>query len=69
MDMGKRKSPQWTPTSSHMKEASKHVAWEYVAMTAAALEIAKGPGPPVNHLVQEAFLVHVRNLAFGAWQE
>lgn len=32
-------------------------------MAAAALEMAKDHTPPVNHLVQEAFLVHVRSLA------
>ena len=32
-------------------------------MVAAALEMATGPDVPINHLVQEAFLVHVRNLA------
>ena len=32
-------------------------------MSAAALEMAKGPESPINHLVQEAFLVHVRSLA------
>jgi hypothetical protein len=51
------------PHTDEIKSASKDVAWEYVALLGAALEMAKGPGPPINHLVQEAFLVHVRNLA------
>jgi hypothetical protein len=60
--MKKRGPAVWVPTSSQIEGASKDVAWEYAAMTAAALEITKSPKPPVNHLVQEAFLVHVRNL-------
>jgi len=43
--------------------SSEHVAWEYTALLAAATQMAKGHGPPVNHEVQESFLVHVRNLA------
>jgi hypothetical protein len=60
--MRTRKSPG-TPTASQIEKALKDIAWEYAAMVAAALEIAKGPEAPTNHLVQEAFLVHVRNLA------
>jgi hypothetical protein len=51
------------PTSTQIAEASKDVAWEYAAMTAAALEMAQDHKAPVNHFVQEAFLLHVRNLA------
>jgi hypothetical protein len=55
------------PTADQIKKASKHVAWEYVSMVAAAVEMAKGSwegfSSPMNHLVQEAFLAHVRNLA------
>jgi len=61
--MKKRKSDPWTPSSPQIEKASKDVAWEYAAMSAAALEMAKGPEAPINHLVQEAFLVHVRSLA------
>ncbi|HEY6343617.1 MAG TPA: hypothetical protein VIY49_19145 [Bryobacteraceae bacterium] len=43
--------------------ASEHVAWEYTALLAAAAQMAEGHGPPINHEVQESFLVHVRNLA------
>jgi hypothetical protein len=51
------------PNPDEIKSASKDVAWEYVTLLGAALEMAKGPGPPINHFAQEAFLVHVRNLA------
>ena len=51
------------PQSDQIKSASKDVAWEYVTMLGAALEMAMDPHPPINHLVQEAFLSHVRNLA------
>lgn len=61
--MKKDKQPQWIPTPGQIRCASKDVAWEYAALLAAALEMAKGPTGPINHLVQEAFLVHVRNLA------
>jgi hypothetical protein len=43
--------------------ASEHVAWEYTALLAAATQMAQGHRSPVNHEVQESFLVHVRNLA------
>ena len=47
-----------------IKSASKDVAWEYAALLGAALEMAEGSHTePVNHEVQESFLVHVRNLA------
>jgi hypothetical protein len=54
-----------TPSCDQIKAASKDVAWEYVALHAAALEMVKPPYPawPVNHVLQEAFLVHVRSLA------
>ena len=51
------------PIDDEIKRASKDVAWEYVSLLAAALEMAKAPGPPIKHLVQEAFLLHARNLA------
>lgn len=51
------------PNSDQTKRASKDVAWEYVTLLGAALEMVKGPKAPINHLAQEAFLVHVRNLA------
>lgn len=62
------------PDYDTIKKASQDVAWEYATMLAAAREIAAGDEPgssmkeafltsPTNHLVQEAFLVHVRNLA------
>lgn len=37
-----------------------HVAYEYVMLHAAAVEMTKPHPPPVNHLVQVAFLVHAR---------
>jgi hypothetical protein len=55
--------PADKPTDSQIKGASEHVAWEYDIMLAAALEMANNHGSPINHLVQEAFLVHVRSLA------
>lgn len=51
------------PSDDDIKKASKDVAWEYVALLGAALEMANAHGEPINHLVQEAFLAHVRNLA------
>jgi hypothetical protein len=51
------------PTPEQIERASKDVAWEYAALLGAALEMASAPTPPLNHFVQEAFLVHVRNLA------
>ena len=51
------------PSEDDIKKASKDVAWEYVALLGAALEMANAHGAPINHLVQEAFLAHVRNLA------
>jgi hypothetical protein len=51
------------PTSDQIKSASKDVAWEYAALLGAALEMACAPRLPLNHFVQESFLVHVRNLA------
>jgi hypothetical protein len=51
------------PTEEQRQNAPEHVAWEYVALLAAAQQMAVGHCPPVNHQVQEAFLVHLRNLA------
>jgi len=51
------------PSPDQIKSASKDVAWEYVALLGAGLTMANAPHAPVNHLVQGAFLVHVRNLA------
>jgi hypothetical protein len=52
-----------TPTDEQVDGAPEHVAWEYVSLLAAALQMTKGHLAPVNHQVQESFLVHVRNLA------
>lgn len=43
--------------------ASEHVAWEYAALLAAATQMTEPHGAPINHEIQESFLVHVRNLA------
>src|SRR2546425_209688 len=51
-----------TPTNKQIENAPEHIAWEYVALLAAAQQVAEGHGPPINHQVQEAFLVHLRNL-------
>jgi hypothetical protein len=51
------------PTTDQIKNASKDVAWEYAALLGAALEMGQDHAPPINHEVQEGFLVHVRNLA------
>jgi hypothetical protein len=51
------------PTEKQIQNAPEHIAWEYAAVLVAAREMAQGHGPPINHQVQEAFLVHVRNLA------
>src|SRR5579864_972203 len=51
------------PNSNEIKTAATDVAWEYVMLLGAALEIAKAPGPPFNHILQEVFLTHARNLA------
>jgi hypothetical protein len=53
----------WIPQAKDKKIAPKHIAWEYVSLLAAALQIAKGYSPPINHEAQEALLLHVRNLA------
>jgi hypothetical protein len=52
-----------TPTKKQIQNAPEHIAWEYVALLAAAQQMGEGHGPPINHQVQEAFLVHLRNLA------
>jgi hypothetical protein len=53
-----------TPCGNQIRKASKDVAWEYVALHAAALEMVKPPHPawPINLVLQEAFLEHVRSL-------
>lgn len=51
------------PSHDQIKSASKDVAWEYATLLGSAREMTKGHGSPLNHLVQEAFLAHVRNLA------
>jgi hypothetical protein len=62
--MKKSKKLMPPPTLGQIRSASKDVAWEYVSLLAAALEMAKVPTcTPINHLVRDAFLVHVRNLA------
>jgi hypothetical protein len=53
----------WVPGQELIAHAPEHVSWEYVSLLAAALEMTNAHPPPVNHEVQEAFLVHVRNLA------
>ncbi len=58
----KRKSMP-PPNEDEIKRASKDVAWEYVALLGAALEMSNPHREPINHLAQEAFLSHVRNLA------
>ena len=52
-----------TPTKTQIRNAPKHIAWEYVALLTAAQQTAEGHPPPINHQVEEAFLVHLRNLA------
>lgn len=51
------------PCREEIKRASKDVAWEYATLLGSALEMANAHGSPMNHLIQEAFLAHVRNLA------
>ena len=51
------------PSEEQKQNAPEHVAWEYVSLLAAAQQMAIGHGAPLNHQVQEAFLVHLRNLA------
>ena len=51
------------PIINDIKSASKDVAWEYASLLGAAVEMAAGHTEPVNHEVQESFLLHVRNLA------
>jgi hypothetical protein len=51
------------PEYSDIKGASTDVAWEYVMLLGAALEMVTAHGQPINHMVQEVFLVHARNLA------
>lgn len=50
------------PNDYEIQKASKDVAWEYVALLGAALEMANAHREPINHFAQEAFLAHVRNL-------
>jgi hypothetical protein len=59
-----RKNKLMSPPQAHeIKSATTDVAWEYVMLLGAALEMVKAPGPPINHMAQEVFLVHARNLA------
>lgn len=51
------------PSREQVQNAPKHIAWEYVALLAAAQQMAVSHEPPINHLVGVAFLVHLRNLA------
>jgi len=51
------------PTQELIQSAPEHVAWEFVALLAAAHQMAMPHRPPRNHQAQEAFLVHLRNLA------
>lgn len=53
----------YQPQPDEIERASKDVAWEYVAFLGAAYEMARGLGPPSNHIAQDAFLVHTRTLA------
>ena len=56
-------NPMSTPTHEQKLSAPDHVTWEYVSLLAAAQQMAEDHRPPINHLVQEAYLVHLRNLA------
>ena len=58
--MGKSK---WNPTDEQKLSALDHMAWEYVSLLAAAQQMAEDHRPPINHLVQDAYLVHLRNMA------
>lgn len=51
------------PTDEQIRNAPQHIAWEYVAFLAAAQPPPKPHESPVNHQVQESFLLHARNLA------
>jgi hypothetical protein len=64
----KPKTKKMDITDEQTRSASEDVAWEYVALLAAALEIVKPADTPANHVAQDAFLVHVRNLAEFFWR-
>lgn len=52
------------PSPDQITRASRDVAWEYTCLLSAALEMTNPRhASPLNHLVQEAFLGHLRNLA------
>jgi len=51
------------PNEDQIRSAPQHIAWEYVALLAAALPPKEPHETPVNHQVQESLLLHVRNLA------
>jgi hypothetical protein len=57
----------WAPMPCQVYRALEHVAWEYYMLIASAFAVASGPSEtirePTNHMVQEVFLVHFRNLA------
>lgn len=57
------KDESWRPGAQELERVSNHVAWEYCALLAAALEMANAPKSPRNHQAQESFLLHLRNLA------
>lgn len=61
--MAKEEEKAWMPSADAIKSAPKDIAWEFAAMLAAALQMAKGCKGPTNHQSQEVFLLHVRNLA------
>jgi hypothetical protein len=50
------------PKKQQVHDALKHVAWEYAALLAEALPPV-AYGTPLNHQMQESFLLHLRNLA------
>jgi hypothetical protein len=50
------------PTNRQLHDGLKHVAWEYAALLAATMPADEYP-TPVNHQMQESFLLHLRNLA------
>jgi hypothetical protein len=62
-----KKKDGFQPKDSQIAAAGEDVAWEYLCVHLAALEMTKGHPHPVNHLVEQAFLVHVRSMAEFFW--
>ena len=50
------------PAPGQLPDAIKHVVYVYVATLAAALQMTKPHASPVNVLIQDAFLTHLRAL-------